>query len=92
MDLHYTEDRWFALHHVADELVVHHSTTEVTKPGFSWTQTSMTDGMHAVCCDLLHAGLISIGVRQPWGAQVLLTFQGSVRLSEWNLQHSRGVA
>jgi hypothetical protein len=92
VNLHYSEDRWFALHQVADDHVRHHTTAEVTLPGFSWTDTSMSDGMHSVCRDLLHAGLISIGLRQPWGAEVLLTFEGSSRLSEWNLQHARGVA
>lgn len=92
MTLHYSEDRWYALHHVGDELVVHHGTSEVAPPGFSWTQTSMTDGMNAVLCDLLHAGLITFARREPWGAKVLLTFTGSQRLVEWNRQHARGVA
>ena len=41
--LQYSEDRWYALHHVADSLVVHHSSAEVTAPGFSWTETPMTE-------------------------------------------------
>lgn len=90
--LHFSEDRWYALHHVGDELVVHHGTSEVALPGFSWTRTPMTDGLNAILCDLLHAGLISIGVHSPWGAKVLLTFEGSIRLSAWNRQHAGGVA
>jgi hypothetical protein len=90
--LHYSEDRWYALHHVGDELVAHHGISEVAQPGFSWTTTSMTDELNAVMCDLLHAGLISIGHHSPWGAKVLLTVEGSKRLVAWNLQHAGGVA
>ena len=92
MTLHYSEDRWYALHHVGDELVVHHGVNEVCQPGFSWTTTSMTDEMNAVMCDLLHAGLITYGRHLAWGAKVRLTFEGSERLTQWNLQHAGGVA
>lgn len=92
MTLHFSEDRWYALHHVADQLVMHHDSCEVTTPGFSWAQTSMSDDMIAAMGELLHAGLVSVGRHQPWGAQVFLTLAGSERLSKWNLQHARGVA
>lgn len=92
MTLHYSEDRWYALHHVAELMVVHHEATEVPTPGFAWSDTPMTDELHAVLGDLLHADLVRIGPHRPWGAQVFLTFEGSKRLAAWNLQHAGGAA
>lgn len=92
MTLHYSEDRWYALHHVAELMVMHHTSSEVTAPGFSWSDTPMTEGLHSVLTDLHHAQLIRIGPHRPWGSQVFLTFAGSQRLAEWNLQHAGGVA
>lgn len=91
IDLHYTEDRWFALHQVAEMNVMHHDVCEASTPGFSWSDTAMTVDLCSTLGDLLHAGLVSIGRHQPWGAQVFLTFRGSERLTNWNLQHAGSV-
>jgi hypothetical protein len=85
--LPYSEDLYQLLHRVADHLVVLHSECEVHVPGWSWKQSDMSEQFQELCTDARHAGLIDLGLHQPWGSPAFLTQSGVERLEELYRRH-----
>jgi hypothetical protein len=85
--LPYSEDLYQLLHRVAEHLVVLHDECEVHAPGWSWTQSDMSEPFQQLCTDARHAGLIDLGYHQPWGSPAFLSPSGVERLEELYRRH-----
>jgi len=87
MRLPYSEDLYQLLHRVADHLVVLHDSCEPHAPGWSWTQSDMSEPFRELCENAYRARLIDLGYHQPWGSPAFLSASGVERLEELYLRH-----
>jgi hypothetical protein len=89
-----SEELYQLLHRLNDQLVVLHDSTEPT-PGWSWTNSHMSQSCQELCEDAYRARLVDLGVHQPWGSPAFLSPSGVERLDELYRRHVaelRGVA
>jgi hypothetical protein len=85
--LAYSEELYQLLYRVADHLVVLHNSCEPHAPGWSWHQSDMSPPLQELCHDAHRAGLIDLGVHQPWGSPAFLSPTGVERLEELYRRH-----